>query len=138
MAKLTGIFGVLALLCTVVDLIHGQHNGDAHRMWIHIPEFIFFFGLLCLLEVWTFKTIIKEVNVNRWLLVTCFSFFSCLLGLVLFGMSGGSFHGDGGPISLSFLLLCTIGAAALPLSLIAFVAVAIFNKRNGIPILDHK
>ena|ERR1700760_715803 len=97
MAKLTGVFGVLALACAVFDLIHGPHNGDIHRMWIHIPEFIFFFGFLCLLEVWAFKVIIKEVNANRWLVVTCFSFVSGILGLILFALAGGSFHGDGGP-----------------------------------------
>jgi hypothetical protein len=138
MAKLTGIFGVLALLCAVIDLIHGQHNGDAHRMWIHIPEFTFFFGLLCLLVVWTYKTIVKELNINRWLLVTCFSFFSCLLGLVLFAMAGGSFHGDGGPIAFGFLLFYGIGVIALPISFIGFIVVAILNRRKGIPMLNQK
>lgn len=107
-------------------------------MLIHIPEFIFFFGFLCLLEIWAFRIIIREVNANRWLVVTVFAFFSCLLGLIFFGLAGGSFHGDGGPIAVSFLLLYAIGAIVLPISLIAFVVVAISNKRKGIPILDHK
>ena len=107
-------------------------------MWIHIPECIFFFGFLCLLEVWAFKVIIKEVNANRWLVVTCFSFVSGILGLILFALAGGSFHGDGGPISLSFLAISAIAEILFPISLIAFVIVAISNRRKDIPILDHK
>jgi len=52
MAKYTGILGSLALIFAVTDLVHGQHNGDAHRFFIHIAEFISFFSFLCLLEVW--------------------------------------------------------------------------------------
>src|SRR6266566_7378305 len=105
MAKYTGILGSLALIFAVTDLVHGQHNGDAHRFFIHIAEFISFFGLLCLLEIWAFRVITREVSVNRWLVITCFSFLTSLLSLILFGLSGGSFHGDSGPIALSFLLL---------------------------------
>jgi hypothetical protein len=119
MAELTGIFGVLALICAVIDLIHSPHNGDAHRMLIHIPEFIFFFGFLCLLEIWTFKTIIRQVNANRWLVVTVFAFFSGLLGLIFFGLAGGSFHGDGGPY-------CT----QLP--------IALRNRRNRLTDQPHR
>ena len=107
-------------------------------MLIHIPEFIFFFGFLCLLEIWAFRTTTRKFNANRWLVITVFSFFSCLVGLILFGLAGGSFHGDGGPISVSFLLLYTIAAVALPISFIAFIVIAIRNKHKGIPVLNHK
>ena len=75
---------------------------------------------------------------NRWLVITCFSFLTSLLSLILFGLSGGSFHGDGGPIALSFLLLWTIGSTVFPISFIVFVNVAIAHWRQGIPILDRK
>src|SRR5713226_1189078 len=138
MAKFTGILGSLALIFAVTDLVHGPHNGDAHRFFIHIAEFVSLFGFLCLLEIWTFRTITREVNVNRWLLIACFSFFTSLLSLILFGLAGGSFHGDGGPVAFSFLLLWTIGSTVFPISFIAFVIVAISHWRNGIPILDRK
>src|SRR6266481_2285963 len=135
MAKFTGILGFFALIFGVMDLIHGPHNGDAHRFFIHIAEFISFFGFLCLLEIWAFRVITGEVSVNRWLVMTCFSFLTSLLSLILFGLSGGSFHGDGGPIAFSFLLLWTIGSTVFPISFIALVIVAISHWRNGIPIL---
>jgi len=136
MAKLIGLAGVFALVFAIVDLIHGPHNGDVHRDYIHIAEFIFFFGFLCLLEIWAFRVITTEANLNRWLLVTCFSFFSCVVALILFGLVGGSFHGDGGPIAFSFLVISAVGEIALPISLIGFAVVAISRKRNGIAILD--
>jgi hypothetical protein len=136
MAKFTGILGFFALIFAVVDLIHGPHNGDAHRYFIHVAEFIFFFGFLCLLEIWAFRVIAKESDVNSWLAVTCISLFSCVLSLIFFGLAGGSFHGDGGPIAFSFLLLSTIGAVVLPISFIVFVVVAISHWRQGLPIFD--
>jgi|SRR5215469_4020168 len=136
MAKLTGLVGVCALVFAIMDLIHGPHNGDAHRYYIHIAEFIFFFGFLCLLEIWAFRVITTEANLNRWLLTTCFSLFSLFVGLILFALAGGSFHGDGGPIASSFLVISTIGEIVFPISLIGFVVVAISRKRNGDPILD--
>ena len=75
---------------------------------------------------------------NRWLVVTFLSLLTGILSLILFGLSGGSFHGDGGPIAFSFLLLWTIGSAVLPISFIVFVIVAIAHWRQGIPILDRK
>ena len=136
MAKLTGILGVCALVFAIIDLVHGPHNGDAHRIVIHIVEFISFFGFLCLLELWAFKAIPKRFNLNRWLVITYLSFLTCVLSLILFGISGGSFHGDGGPIATSFLLLWAIGSVVLPVSFVGFVVVAISRKRDGVPILD--
>jgi hypothetical protein len=64
---------------------HGSNPQASQRrrplIFHHIAEFISISGFLCLLEVWTFKTITRELN------------------LLLFGLVGGSFHGDGGPIS---------------------------------------
>jgi hypothetical protein len=136
MVKLTGILGFLALIFAVTDLIHGPHNGDAHRFFIHVAEFISFLGFLCLLEIWAFRVIAKEFKVNRWLAIACLSLLSSVLSLVLFGLAGGSFHGDGGPIALSFLLLWVVGAAVLPISFIVFVVIAISHWRQGIPIFD--
>lgn len=136
MAKFIGILGVLALALAVVDLIHGPHNGDAHRVLIHVPEFISFLGLLCLLEIWGFNAVTSKFDTNRWLIVTCLSLLSSVLGLALFGLSGGSFHGDGGPIAASFLLLAAVGATVLPISFVVFIAMAISHKLKGIPILS--
>jgi hypothetical protein len=136
MKKLTAIFGVLTLLCAVADLIHGQHNGDVHRMWIHIPEFIFFFCFLFLLEIWAFNIVTREANLNRWLTVTCLSFFTGIFSFILFALSGGSLHGDGGPISFTFLLFGSIASAVFPISLIGFLVAAISRKSRGVVILD--
>jgi hypothetical protein len=138
MAKLTGILCACALVFAIIDLIHGPHNGDAHRVVIHIAEFISFSGFLCLLEVLAFKAIPRKFNLNRWLLTTFLSFSSCVLGFILFGVSGGSFlGGDGGPIAFSFFFIATIGEVVLPVSFIGFVVVAISRKRNGVPIFDR-
>jgi hypothetical protein len=136
MAKLTGILGLCALIFGIADLVHGPHNGDSHRYIIHIAEFISFFSFLCLLEIWAFRAIAKEFRVNRWLAIACLSFSSSVLGLILFGLSGGSFHGDGGPIAISFLLLFTIGSVVSPISFIVFVVIAISHWRQGSPIFD--
>lgn len=137
MVKLVGLFGVLALGLAIADLIHGPHNGDVHRYFIHIAEFIFFFGFLCLLEIWAFRTVTRRYNLNRWLTATYLSLFTGVVSLILFGLSGGSFHGDGGPIATSFLLLWAMGLIVLPLSFVGFVVVLISRKRNGVPILDR-
>jgi hypothetical protein len=136
MAILTGILGICALVFAIIDLVHGPHNGDAHRIVIHIVEFISFFGFLCLLELWAFKAIPSRFNLNRWLAITFLSVLTCVLSMILFGISGGSFHGDGGPIASSFLLLWAVGLVVLPVSFLGFVVVAISRKRDGVPILD--
>jgi hypothetical protein len=74
--------------------------------------------------------------VNRWLAIACLSLLSSVLGLILFGLSGGSFHGDGGPIAASFLLLSAIGSVVSPISFIIFVVIAISHWRQGTPIFD--
>ncbi len=137
LVKLTGILGVCALVFANIDLVHGPHNGDAHRVVIHAAEFISFFSFLCLLEWWAYRAILKSYDLNRWLVITFLSLLTCFLCMFLFSVSGGSVHGDGGPIAFSFFLLCVIGSAGLPVSLIGFVVVAISRKRGGIPIFDR-
>jgi hypothetical protein len=137
MTKLLGTLGLLALIFGVADLIHGPHNGDAHRYFIHAAEFISFFSFLCLLEVWIFRRVSREYRIDSWLAIMFLSLLSCLLGFLLFGLSGGSFHGDGGPIAVSFLLLGLIGGTMLPISFIVFVVTAISHWRKGSPIF-HK
>ena len=130
MQKLTGILAACALACAIIDLIHGPHNGDAHRVAIHAVEFVSFFGFLCLVQVLAFRAIVKEFDRNRWLALTFLSFLTCVLSLILFVVSGGSFHGDGGPIAFSFLVFWTIGTVALPVSLIGLLIDAILRKRR--------
>lgn len=137
MAKLAGILGVCALVFAIIDLIHGPHNGDEHRFVIHIFEFVSLFGLLCVLEVWAFKAVPWKYNMNHWLVATFLSLLSCIFGFILFFLSGGSFHGDGGPIAASFGLLGFMSEIVFPISLIGFVLVAIRRKRNGVPVLDR-
>ena len=135
MAKLTGILGVGALFFAIIDMIHGPHNGDAHRTVIHTIEFIFFFGFLCLSEFWAIKAMPKRFNLNRWMVMTLLSFLTWWLSLFLWGISAAGSHGDGGPITLSFLLLWAIGWVALPVSFVGFVVDAILRKCNGVPVL---
>jgi hypothetical protein len=88
------------------------------------------------LELWAFKAIPSRFNLNRWLAITYLSNLACVLSLILFGIPGGSFHGDGGSIASSFLLLWAVGLVVLPESFVGFVIVAISRKRDGVPILD--
>ena len=134
--KSASVLGALALVLAIADIIHGPHNGDMHRKYIHVPEFMCFFGFLCLLEILAFRTATREFSTNRWLVAAYLSLLSCVLGFIFFGLAGGSFHGDGGPIATSFFLLASIGEFALPVSFVALIVVAITRKRKGVPILD--
>jgi hypothetical protein len=136
MAKLVGIFGVLALCLAIVDIIHGQHNGDAHRTYIHAAEFVFFFAFLCLLEICIYKLVTKDTNISRWLVISLLSLITAIASLILFGLAGGSFHGDGGPIAFSLLLFWTIASTTFPISFIGFVIVSIIRIRRHVPILE--
>jgi hypothetical protein len=135
MAKLTSILGTCALLLAIADIIHGQNNGDIHRQYIHVVEFTLFLGFLSSLEVWAFKALTRKIHLNRWLIVTLLSLLNVASAFLLFAMSGGSFHGDGGPIAFSFLLVYAIASLALPISLIGFFINAIMRKNAGFSIL---
>ena len=137
MIKIAGSLGIIALIFASADLIHGQHIDGTARTFIHTVEFISFFPALCLLGVGTFNAAVSELNLNRWLVAIFFPFGFGVLGLILFALSGGSFHGDGGPIAVSFLVLSVMGEIALPISLIGFIVIAISRKHNGGPVL-HK
>ncbi|WP_221312728.1 hypothetical protein [Granulicella aggregans] len=122
------------LILAVADVIHGQHNGDAHRFYIHIAEFVSFIGLLCLLEIQAFRLMTDRVGLGRWLAGVCTSFASFLAGLILFALAGGSAHGDGGPLAVGFGLVGCIGMIGIPISIIGFlVAVAMRRlKRSAV------
>ena len=137
MAKFIGMLGALSLIFAVIDLIHGPHNGDAHRFYIHIAEFIFFFGFLCLLQIWAFRTMTSKWNINRWLIVILSSIVTGILALILFGLSGGSFHGDGGPIASSFLMMSVIGEIGLLIGLVGFLINAVMRKNAGYSVLSR-
>ena len=130
MRKLTVALGVAALVLALADLIHGQHNGDAHRFYIHVAEFVFFFGFLSLLEIQAFKLMTEKVGLNRWLTAVFSSIFSFMAGFAFFGIAGGSFHGDGGPLAASFGLIGCIGAIGIPISIIGYLAAMITRKRR--------
>jgi hypothetical protein len=137
MIKIAGVLGIIALVFAIIDIVHGQHTPGAARTFIHIVEFISFFPALCLSEVWVFRKTASEFSTNSWLVAIFFSLGTCILGFILFALSGGSFHGDGGPISLSFLALSTIGEIIFPISLVGFVVIAISRKRSGRPVLNR-
>jgi hypothetical protein len=135
MKKFVGILGLLSLIFGIADLVHGQHNGDTHRLYIHIVEFIFFFAFLCLLQIWAFRAMTSKWNINRWLIVILSSIVTGILGLILFALSGGSFHGDGGPIATTFLVMSLIGDLGLPIGVVGFLVNAIIRKNAGFPVL---
>jgi hypothetical protein len=137
MAKAVGIFGVLALCLAIADIIHGQHNGDAYRIYIFTftAEFVSFFGFLCLLEILAFRIATKKFNTNRWLIATILSVLSCAIGFILFGLAGGV-HGVDGPITFGFLVLAIVGQFAILITFIGFLVVAISRKRRGMSILE--
>jgi hypothetical protein len=135
MFKIAGALGLVALIFAIIDIIHGQHTPGTARTFIHVVEFISLFPALCLLEASAFGVAANEFNMNRWLVAIFFSIGSCIFGFIIFAMAGGSFHGDGGPISLSFLVISMIGEIAFPISLIGFIIIAISRKRSGVPVL---
>ena len=114
-------FGVLAFAFAIADLVHGQHNGDGHRYYIHLAEFCFFFGFLLLLKIKTFRRMIGKLSFEPWLAALILSIVSLLAGFGLAAGAGGSLHGDGGPLSASFALIGAIATVTLPISLFGAV-----------------
>jgi hypothetical protein len=135
MWKLAGILSILTAILMAADFIHGPHNGDIYRTYIHVPEFIDFCSLLCLLEILAFRKVTLKFNLNRWLTLIPFAILSGIASLILFGLSGGSFHGDGGPITTSFLALSTIAEIGVPVALVGFCVSALLRKNAGSPIV---
>ncbi len=134
MRKATAVFGLATLAFALADLIHGQHNGDAHRFYIHIAEFMSFIGLLCILEIQAFRLMTGKIGLGRWLAALCSSLISFLAGFILFALAGGSAHGDGGPIAFGFGLVGYIGIIGIPISIIGYlVAMAMRRfKRSSV------
>jgi predicted Co/Zn/Cd cation transporter (cation efflux family) len=123
--------GVFALIFALADLIHGQHNGDMHRFYIHVAEFVAFCGFLSLLAIQAFRLMTVRLDLNRWLASFYVSTASFLVGFILFGLAGGSAHGDGGPLAVSFALVGCIGAIGLPISIIGFLVLLLMRRRRG-------
>ncbi len=120
-----------ALIFALADLIHGRHNGDVHRFYIHVAEFVSFIGFLCLLEIQAFKLLTKKVGLGRWLAGVCLSLASFVAGFALFGLSGGSAHGDGGPLAVGFGLIGCIGIIGLAVSIVGFLVAATMRRLKG-------
>jgi hypothetical protein len=135
MTKLAGLFGILALVLAITDLIHGQNNGDIHRTYIHVPEFILFMAFLCLAGILIFRIMSKEMNLNRWIVLFFFMIVFGIANFVLAMLSGASFHGDGGPIATSFLLISAISEIGMGVALVGFLVSAIARKNAGFPVL---
>ncbi len=124
-------FGVSALIFAVADLVHGQHNGDVHRFYIHIAEFLSFVCFLGLLEILAFRKAMERFGLDRWLAGFCISIVSFLAGFALFGISGGSAHGDGGPLAVGFALTGCLGLIGIPVSIVGFIVTITMRKRKG-------
>jgi hypothetical protein len=131
MKKWTVALGTSALIFALADLIHGQHNGDVHRFYIHIAEFLSFFGFLSLLEVQAFRLMTEKVGLGHWLAGLFLSLLSLFAGFALFALSGGSMHGDGGPLAWGFYLIWCIGTIGTPVTIIGFIVSLIMRKLNG-------
>ncbi|HEY2040682.1 MAG TPA: hypothetical protein VGG95_13505 [Edaphobacter sp.] len=125
------ILGVSALIFALADLIHGQHNGDVHRFYIHVVEFVAFFGFLSLLELQAFRLVKKAFDLDRWMACFFVSTASFLIGFTLFALAGGSAHGDGGPLALGFAIVGCIGVIGLPLSIIGSLVMFLTRRRRG-------
>ena len=122
------VFGISALILAIVDLIHGQHNGDAHRIYIHVAEFVALLAFLSLLEIQTFMLMRRKFGLNRWLACFYVSAASFLIGFALFGLAGGSAHGDGGPVAVSFAIAGCLGAIGSLISIVGFVVVLVLRR----------
>lgn len=121
MKPLLTVLGVSAIILALADLVHGQHNGDVHRFYIHIAEFTAFFAFLILLEIQALRLTKERFGLDRWLAGVYLSLGSLLGGFTVFAFAGGSVHGDGGPIAVSFGLIGLIGTIALPISIVGFL-----------------
>ena len=119
-------------ILALADVIHGQHNGDVHRVYIHRAEFVFFVCFLCLLVAQTFRLFRSKTGLSRWGAAFWVALASCFAGFILFGLAGGSPHGDGGPIAVGFGLFGFLGMFALPVSVVGFFVASIFHKRRRI------
>lgn len=102
MDRWTIALGGSAFILALADVIHGQHNGDVHRVYIHRAEFVFFVSFLCLLVAQTFRLFRSKTGLSRWGAAFWLALASCFAGFILFGLAGGSPHGDGGPIAVGF------------------------------------
>jgi hypothetical protein len=131
MKPLTIALGTSALIFALADLIHGQHNGDVHRFYIHIAEFVSFLCVLSLLEIQAFRLMKEKFDLDPWLAGVYLSLVSFLGGFTVFALAGGSAHGDGGPIAVSFALIGLIGTIGLPISIIGFLVILLMRKRDG-------
>lgn len=125
--------GTLVLIFATVDLIHGQHNGDAHRFYIHIAEFVTLLAFLSLLEIKTFTLMRTKFRLSLWSAFICLSAASLLVGFTLFGLAGGSAHGDGGPMAVGFAIIGCLGAIGLPIGTIGLLVQLILRKRDKSP-----
>lgn len=135
MKLLSYLTGGLSCALVVADQIHGHHNGDIHRTYIHVSEFACCLLFLLLAATTTFRWIRKWINVNPWLLLIPFTLISGIAAMVLFATSGGGFHGDGGPIASAFLAYAAIAEAAVLVALLGFGIDAVIRRNAGFPVL---
>jgi hypothetical protein len=102
-----------------------------HRFYIHVAELVALLGFLSLLEIQAFRLMKKKFELERWLACFYVSTVSFLVGFTLFALAGGSAHGDGGPLAVSFAIAGFFGAIGLPISIIGFLVVLLMRRRRG-------
>ncbi|WP_089410305.1 hypothetical protein [Granulicella rosea] len=127
MRKLIIFAGTAALFSALIDVIHGQHNGDVHRTYIHVAELVLFLLFLTALALQGRRQAMSRFDLGGWAASLCISLASIVLGFALFGLSGGSAHGDGGAISVAFGIFGILGIAGVPISLVGWL-IARFNR----------
>lgn len=135
MKRLLVVMGFLSCALAATDAIHGPNNGDIHRTYIHVPEFICFLVFLCLLEAFAFRYARNRLRWNSWLVLMPFAVLAGVVNMVLFAASGGGVCGDGGPIAAVFITLSAVAEATAVVSLIGFIVSVVDRKSAGFPIL---
>jgi hypothetical protein len=128
MKKATVALGMSALLFAAIDLILGQHVAYEHRSAVHLAEFVFFFSFFILVEIGAFRLMTK-LNLDPWVAGIVLSVVSFSLGLALFGLAGGSAHGDGGPIAVSLAVMGCLGAMGMLMSIVGLFVARFARKR---------
>lgn len=79
------MLGTSALLSALIHVLHGQHNGDVHRTYIHAVELALFVSFLTTLAMQAYKQLRRKLELSSWPASLSLSVASVILGFALFG-----------------------------------------------------
>ena len=127
--KVTALLATSAILSALVDVIHGQHNGDVHRTYIHAVELVSILLLLSAFTLQAHRKLTGKPGLSGWAAALCLTFALLISGFAMFGLSGGRVPGAGGPIAVAFGIIGCIGMLGLPVCLIGWL-VALLIRRS--------